>query len=173
MSGLHFLSSQDFSIQKGQSGNILCTSIPGFSLILFYSTHCKFCKDLIPIFKRLPGSISGCQFGMTNVSHNKDVVRASKNTVAPLKYVPYMILYIDGKPFMIYKGPHDGNEIRRFIIDVANNIQKKQEFSKSATIKKSSKNIPEYCTGVPICGDGDDVCYLNETEAYTDRTEKR
>lgn len=173
MSGLNFLSHQDFTVKKGVNGDILCTSIPGFSLILFYSTHCSFCKKLIPVFKKLPGTINGCQFGIINVSQNKETIRMSKATIAPLKYVPYIILYINGKPFMIYKGPHDENELRRFVIDVANNIQKKQQFVKTATIKKLKKAIPEYCTGVPICGEEDGICYLSELEAYEDRTTTR
>lgn len=173
MSGLLFLSSQDFEINKGQKGNLMCTKIQGFSLILFYSTHCEYCQTLIPIFKKLPGTINGCQFGMMNVSQNKDAVRMSKETIAPLQYVPYIVLYINGKPFMVYKGPHDTTEISNFVMDVANNIQKKQQFSKTATINKKGKNIPEYCTGIPLCGDNKNVCYLEEATAYTDRTIKK
>ena len=49
MSGLLFLTNDDFVLNKGTKGNILCTSIQGFSLILFYSTQCPHCKSLIPI----------------------------------------------------------------------------------------------------------------------------
>ena len=77
MSGLLFLTSQDFQIQKGVKGPILCTNIQGFSLILFYSTQCTHCQTLIPIFKILHGAIGGCQFGMINVSHNKQCVLMS------------------------------------------------------------------------------------------------
>ena len=31
---------------------------------------------------------------------------------------------------MVYKGPSDENEIKNFVIEVANNVQKKQQFSK-------------------------------------------
>ena len=68
MSGLLFLAIEDFVLSKGTKGNILCTSIPGFSLILYYSTQCPHCQTLIPIFKKLPGSINGCQFGIINIS---------------------------------------------------------------------------------------------------------
>ena len=60
--GLLFLSANDLTVQKGARGNILCNSIPGFSLILFYSTQCQYCQNLIPIFKSLPGTVGGCQF---------------------------------------------------------------------------------------------------------------
>ena len=131
MSGLLFLSSDDFSVDKGNKGNILCHSIQGFSLILFYSTQCVHCQNLIPLFKKLPGTIGGCQFGMINVSSNKQCVQMSKDTIAPISYVPYIVLYIQGKPFMRYSGPHDGSEIKRFVLEVANKVQSKQKFNKS------------------------------------------
>ena len=70
MSGLLFLNFSDY-FAKCSKGNIMCTSIPGFSLIL-YSTQCQYCKSFIPLFKKLPGTLGGCQFGMINVSHNKN-----------------------------------------------------------------------------------------------------
>ena len=165
MSGLLFLTSEDFIVNTGSKGDILCHNIPGFSLILFYSNQCKFCETLKPIFKRLPGTIGGCQFGMINVSMNKKCVQLSKNTVAPIKYVPYVVLYIQGKPFMRYNGPHDGEEIKRFVIEVANKVQSKQKFSEDK-VKDDKKGIPEYTIGHPLCGKDDRVCYLDFSEAY-------
>ena len=158
MSGLLFLSSEDFSVVKGNKGNILCHSIPGFSLILFYSTQCVHCQNLIPLFKKLPGTIGGCQFGMINVSSNKQCVQMSKDTIAPISYVPYIVLYIQGKPFMRYNGPHDAEEIKRFVIEVANKIQSKQPFS-SENVKEpqNGKGIPEFCIGKPLYGQDDDA----------------
>jgi hypothetical protein len=170
MSGLLFLSSDDFSVVKGNKGNILCHSIPGFSLILFYSTQCVHCQNLIPLFKKLPGTIGGCQFGMINVSSNKQCVQMSKDTISPISYVPYIVLYIQGKPFMRYNGPHDAEEIKRFVIEVANKIQSKQTFS-SENVKEpqNGKGIPEFSIGKPLCGQDDDVCYLNFNDAYNDK----
>jgi hypothetical protein len=166
MSGLLFLTSEDFTISKGTKGNILCHSIPGFSLILFYSTQCEHCQLLIPIFKKLPGTIGGCQFGMVNVGANKAVVRMSKETIAPITYVPYIVLYINSKPFMSYRGPHDAGEIRRFVFEIAQKVNSKQKFSDEAAIKEDPRGgIPAYTIGHPLCGD--DVCYLEFDEAYS------
>ena len=88
MSGLLFLTTEDFNIQRGVKGHIMCTMIQGFSLILFYSTECQHCQSLIPIFKRLPGSVGGCQFGMINVSHNKQTVIMSRDTIAEDEVIP-------------------------------------------------------------------------------------
>lgn len=165
MSGLLFLSSEDFTVQRGVKGDILCHNIQGFSLILFYSTHCQYCQDIIPVFKTLPGTVGGCQFGMVNVSTNKSCVEQSQSTIAPIKYVPYIVLYINGKPFMVYKGPSSAEEIKKFIIDIANNLQQRQQFSSTEKKENTQEGIPAYTIGKPICGN-DKVCYLDFTKAY-------
>lgn len=170
MSGLLFLTSDDFGIQRGTKGPILCTNIQGFSLVLFYSTQCSYCQSLIPIFKRLPGSVGGCQFGMINVSHNKQCVLMSRQTIAPIKEVPYIVLYVNGKPYMRYRGPHDPREIGRFIVEVAQKVQANQSFAKDdKRIKEDPRGgIPAYTIGHPLIGQGPDdkVCYLEFDNAY-------
>lgn len=168
MSGLLFLSSDDFSIQKGTKGNIMCHSIPGFSLILFYSTQCEHCQNLIPIFKSLPGSIGGCQFGMINVSTNKQCVLMSRETIAPIKVVPYMLLFINGRPYMRYQGPYDKNEIIQFVLEISQKVQTKQQFS-SEKVKEdpTGAGIPAYTLGIPLRGGkSEKVCYLEFDNAY-------
>jgi hypothetical protein len=174
MSGLLFLSSEDFTINKGTKGNILCHTIPGFSLILFYSTQCEHCQKLIPIFKKLPGTIGGCQFGMVNVSANKSLVKMSKETIAPITYVPYILLFIAGRPFMRYSGPNDINEIRRFVFEVSQKVNSKQKFSEEQ-VKEDPRGetIPAYTIGIPLYGDNEERTYLEFDEAYTAERKKK
>ena len=168
MSGLLFLTTDDFSIQRGVKGPIMCiNNMQGFSVILFYSTECQHCQSLIPIFKRLPGSVGGCQFGMINVSHNKHSVIMSRNTIAPIKVVPYIVLYINGKPHMRYNGPYVAEEIGRFIVEVAKKVQSQDTSEKDERIKEESRDgIPAYTIGHPLCGPDDKVCYLEFDDAY-------
>ena len=167
MSGLLFLTSEDFNTQRCVKGPIMCTNIQGFSLILFYSTECTHCQSLIPIFKRMPGSVGGCQFGMINVSHNKQCVMMSRNTIAPIKVVPYIVLFINGKPHMRYNGPYVAEEIGRFIVEVARSVQKEETTEKNEKIKEDPRGgIPAYTIGHPLCGSDDNVCYLDFDEAY-------
>jgi hypothetical protein len=152
----------------------MTTNIPGFSLILFYSTQCEHCQSLIPIFKQLPGTVGGCQFGMVNVNHNKQCIIMSRETIAPIKVVPYIILYINGKPYMRYQGPHDSKEISRFIVEVSQKVQTRQTFTKkeedikdNVQQQKPKGGIPAYTIGKPLYGDDDEnVCYLEFNNAY-------
>ncbi len=185
MSGLLFLSTDDFHIVKDTKGDVMCNNIPGFSLLLFYSTHCNHCVKLIPIFKQLPGSVGGCNFGMLNVSQNKQCVIMSRQTIAPINVVPYIVLFVDGKPYMRYKGPHEHKEIARFVIEVSQNIQSSNEQRRMTPVKpqslptdnpvqqpkiekmKNGEKIPAYSTGRPLCGGSDNnVCYLTFSNAY-------
>lgn len=165
-SGLLFLSEEDFFIAKGTKGNILCHKIPGISLVLFYSTQCIHCQKLIPMFKGLPGTVGGCQFAMINVQTNKNCVIKSNETIAPIKYVPFIVLYVQGKPFMRYDGPYDQNTIKRFIIEVADKIHKKQSFMGHTNVKHDDRSIPKYSIGKPLYGEREDICYLEFNKAY-------
>ena len=131
MSGLLFLTTADFHIENGVKGSLLCHNISGFSLILFYSMQCEYCQKLLPDFRKLPGLIGGCQFGMLNIIKNKDIISAASKTIAPLEYVPFIILYANGKPFMKYEGAHDVQSIRNFINYYwsKENIKKRYKFS--------------------------------------------
>lgn len=173
MSGLLFLTADDFSLITDDNNNsIMINNIPNFSLILFYSTHCQHCQNIIPIMKQLPGTISGCQFGMINVSKNKKTVRMSKNTITPLTYVPYIILYYNKRPYMRYDGDiNDINEIQNFVKDVAESILQQVNIQKGDDNNQTSDdyhiNIPEYCIAKPITGGGhENICYINFSDAY-------
>jgi thioredoxin-like negative regulator of GroEL len=169
MSGLLFLQAGDFSVQAGSKGDILCNSIRGISLILFYSTRCQYSQALIPIFKGLPGTIGGCQFGMINVTNERDIITMSSSTVAPIQYVPLIIMFVNGKPFIRYDGPHEGSEIRKFLVEVTSKLQTKDKFfsdsARDAAKGHNSRGIPEFTVGYPLFGQEDDF-YLEFDEAY-------
>ena len=173
MSGCNYLSSQDFQVVDDVKGRLLCNKIRGLSLILFYSTNCKFCDKLVPIFKSLPGTINGCQFGIINVSVNKPVIVLSNQTITKIEYVPYIMLYVNGKPFMTYDDIPDASKLRAFISDTSKQLQMKQSFLNTKNVIASSEKdgrtgkkrvVKGYTTGQPICAGG--VCYLDNTTCY-------
>lgn len=141
MNGLLFLTEKDFGKGITASGKNVITlpTISGFSLVLFYSTQCENCKELIPIFKKLPGKIGGCQFGIINIIQNKKVIHMCKNTVTPIKYVPFMLLFFKGKPYMKYNGPYDIDEIARFVMDVSSKVMKSGKITMGGNISKDEE----------------------------------
>ena len=125
MSGILFLGNDDFCVRAGEKGNMLCmTGWKGLTLVMFYSKECTFCGTLITKFKQLPTIVNGCKFGMVCVNRNMDVVEKSKNTISPIEYVPDVILFVDGVPYIRYDGPHEIDSIRNFIFNVYERLQK-------------------------------------------------
>jgi thioredoxin-like negative regulator of GroEL len=192
MNGLLFLSSDDFYIDQQPSGALLNSKLDqGLFLVLFYSTQCQYCARILPIFKQLPSAIHGCAFGIMNVSNHIRTIYDSRKTIAPIDYVPYIVLYLNGMPCYKYKGPADIYEIQQFIFKMSSHLQTKQEFvpqslrtgagrppNHQETVqqpankqKETMKTIPEYTIGIPYCEDG--VCYLDFDEAYLLQSENR
>ena len=91
----------------------------------------------------------------------------SRSTIAPIKVVPYIVLYINGKPHMRYNGPYVAEEIGRFIVEVARKVQSQDTTEKDQTSKEDHRDgIPAYTIGHPLCGPDDKVCYLEFDDAY-------
>lgn len=126
MNGILFLNTQDFTIRNGEKGKLLCLQYEsnGLTLVLFYSKECKFCDNLINKFKQLPSAIHGCQFAMVNVNRNMDLVEQSKSTIVPLEFVPDVILFVNGLPYMRYDGAHEISAIRDFILHIYKTLEK-------------------------------------------------
>lgn len=128
MSGILFLNADDFVMKKAEKGNLLCLNydIQGLSLVLFYSNECQHCNKLMVKYKQLPFNINGCQFTMININKpdNRRIVQSSNHTIVPITYVPDILLYVDGVPYMRYDGPHEIHSIKAFILDVYQQLQK-------------------------------------------------
>lgn len=164
MTSLLFLDNDDFYIQQG----MLSHSIKGISLLMFYANECSYSHKIAPIFKQLPRVINGCQFGLVNLSMNPGIIDMSQSTILPIEYVPLIVLYNNGTPYIKYDGEGTLEGLTQFVIDVSNHIYEDtfhdnysgEEPSSSATSSTSAtkqRKIPEYSYGIPLCAGG--VCY--------------
>ena len=195
-SGIFFFNTDDFFLKDGSKGKLLGLKgqVNGLHLILFYSKECKFCDKFLAQFKQLPNLILGCKFAMVNINQNREIVEMSKNTLAPISYVPDVILYVNGLPYIRYDGPSEMQNIKDFIVDVYQKLQKTSFLNESHNNnsmmdpnqnrnvpnqsipyetngfqKGGAEKIPEYTIGKPLCGSSKDVygkCYLNFDSAY-------
>lgn len=178
-----FLTNEDFYIEQINASKLLFTNIRGVSVVMFYSTKCVHCQSLIPIFKTLPRMIPNCQFGMVNIDLYKQVIAMSRETIDPIKFVPYIVFYANKRPIIKYSGPHNLNEIVRFVTEVSKTLSSQQFFQKETqkgekkSPQKDEVRIPEYTTGIPCTAghhkndethiSNDDICYVTDLEAYT------
>ena len=187
MNGILFLGEEDFVLRRGEQGNLLslAADVRSLVLILFYSNECPHCDNLINKFKQLPQLLNGCLFAMVNVNRNMSLVEKSQNTVAPITFVPDVILYVNGNPYIRYDGPHEISNIRDFIYDIYQKMQK-TAFMENQQSRPPSQpetggvaptmnqqppqqpEIPAYTIGKPISGEwkSDRHCYLNFQSAY-------
>jgi thiol-disulfide isomerase/thioredoxin len=195
-SGIFFFNSDDFTLRETAKGKLLALEgqSKGLNLILFYSKECQFCDKFLAQFKQLPNLILGCKFAMVNINQNKEIVNMSKNTLAPITYVPDVILYVNGLPYIRYDGPSEMQHIKDFIVDIYQKLQKTSFLQEQQNMSQSGENadhsqklsdgksigfanqgetsqndIPEYTIGKPLSGSSKDVygkCYLNFDSAY-------
>lgn len=183
MSGILFLGNDDFHLRQGDQGLLLtlASEIKGLTLVLFYSKECPYCDNLINKFKQLPNHINGCTFAMVNINRNMSVVDRSKSTVAPITYVPDLILFVNGAPYVRYDGAHDIQLIKEFIFNIYQKIQKtafieSQSQNQTAAVGQSryppSQEGPQRGPGIkhapPAANDpSNKTDHSNEIPAYT------
>lgn len=134
-------------------------------MILFYSKKCDKCVNLLPLFKLLPQKINGCIFGISNVSvDGKKVLMMSEQTISKIEYLPYIVMYNDGKPFMEYRGDRTIEGIVQFVQEVNQYLSKQQQFSKGQVCQGGAPGVQAWCpVGKPLT---DDVCYISFKDAY-------
>ena len=171
MNSLVSLTQQDFGIRLGTRGQILCTNVDGLFFVLFYDHQCQFCQHIFPVFNQLSQTIRGCRFGAVNVRQNMNIPKMSLQTIAPIRYVPFIIVYWNGKPYMQYDGERSYEALKNFAIQVGQTVAQRRFKHFVAGVAQQPHNvgkpIPAYTVGKPLCGEGDDVCYLEFNEAYS------
>ena len=151
----------DFFISQAPRGKILTTNKPGFTLILFYSHVCKYCRELLPVFRQqIPSTLKGCQYADINVSDQSAIIHLSKQTIMPIQEVPFLVLYVNGKPFRRFSGNFGAREIIEFVMGSCQEIKAHSQNTGDGN-EIERKKIHPATEGHPICGD-DLAIYLQE-----------
>jgi hypothetical protein len=169
MNSIIRLQSSDMYLDQGTKGPILCNGIKGLSLVMFYSSiRCKISEALFPRFKYLPQMINGCKFCVLNIIDHPDVIGMSEQTIAPIRAVPYIVFYVNGKPFLQYDDEPTLEKLANFVTYSMKLLESKKSFiDKGAKIES---DIPGYCTNKPYldfkCDSETNFCYLTYSDAY-------
>lgn len=170
MNNFYYLTHDDFSIdENGMKGPVLCLNAEGIFVVLFHADQgrCVHCEEAIPEFKKLPKMFPQVLFGMCNMNKYPQVYSMSKKTIVPFKYVPYIILYYNGRPFMRYEGDNKVVDLAEFVQEVLSRIDSAKTFIDKKGFKLESEQ-PVY-GGIPfnvVCDEDKGVCYFTTTEVY-------
>jgi hypothetical protein len=170
MNNLTFLSSRDFAVDKAPKGLVLVNNQKGIMFCMFHAdpAKCPFCEEAIPEFKRLASKMPSVKFGLININRDKEVWVMSTKTIAPIDRVPYMILYLNGRPLMRYDGEKTLDKMMKFLDDVVSRLNNKKDFYENKNFKFESDipvfvNTPQFNV---ICDDQNGVCYVKSDAAY-------
>lgn len=147
-SSLLYLTPKDFVIKQSEKGYSLTHRINGVSMVLFYSKTCHFCDNLIPMYKTLPGKVQGIHFAMANVSADeKRLEKMAEATVTPIRYVPYIVFYINGEYYMEYRGPKTVDSLARAAYEISTRAISGKDFSTGKICTSTSTGLAGYCVG--------------------------
>jgi hypothetical protein len=174
--GLFYLTDKEFSLQpsssnlpgmlpaQGQSAKQydLVHRIPGITVVFFYSISCKVCSGLLNAFKSLPGKVNGVNFAVANVSINHmRIQQMSEASVTPIRYVPYIVIYVNGKYYLEYRGPKNIDSIARAVYEIAMKVQSGQDFSQGKVCNTNTGG-QGYCVDGYNQEEDNQVCSYDE-----------
>ena len=178
MNNLYHLTSNDFYIEPTADGKkVMCMDSRGLFLVMFHANpdRCQHCEETLPEFRKLPQRMGNCKFALVNLNANPDLVKMSKMTKAPIEYVPFIVLYVNGRPFLKYEGDRTLPAFMEFLQEVMQKLQSKQSFIENKNYKIESE-IPPYTVGIPysvVCDNDKGICYLSTSEAYKSAPPRR
>lgn len=158
------------------TGDLICKHVPRYPvLVLFHQPACTHCPAAINVFYSLAQTERRIALGLVNVAQKGGVlVRRTSRSNFPLKYVPYLVLFINGVAVGAYKQKLTLDGLREFIGQSLAQGPARDRFSARQQPDEGVKPQPPVeassgattTLGVPVCDD-DDVCYLVYDDAYS------
>lgn len=170
-----------FKKMKGNRGYILgIPNATNLTLLMFYSDRCEYCEQAMPELVKLNNVLRQnnlpIQVAICNVGENPQVIQEAQQTVDPIKYVPYMIIYQRDRPYLRYNGKKIAQEMFSYLMEVLKRVDTRQQFvnasqsSQAAAAQDDEESSSAYQSGIPynmVCQDG--MCYLTTEEVHTGR----
>lgn len=170
-SGIIELNAESFRKIKGNRGYVLgIPNAQNLTLVMFYSLQCAYCDQAMPELDKLskfllenniPVNIAIC-----DIMKHKTVIQESADTVDPIKFVPYMPIYLGEKPYLRYNGKKTAEEMLNYLIEVLKRVDTRQKFVQSRP-QEQEEEQQVGSEGIPynvVC-EGD-VCYVTQDEIF-------
>ena len=176
MTILH-LNSKHFDITESKNNNkILSCTLPGLVFVFFYVDYvdpnrmkkCDNCELLKPEFERLSKKLekSYFTFAAVNLNTHADIAKKSMQTKIKINYVPYLILFVDGVPYLRYDSTGASDQMEYFLsIALKECMQKgyKPTVSSGASTVTADETPAYKSGGIPyniLCDKNTGLCYL-------------
>lgn len=151
---IYMINGNSFQVVKRPDTNKPTLAIKqrhGTTLILFYSTTCQYCHEMMNKFEELSTIISNCVFATCNIGDNMEVAEQSQYTDTPITYVPLLVLYINGLPYVRFNGDEDVPTLRDIITKTTNELTH-QISSASASPAQQQERANRPYDGNPLRG---------------------
>jgi thiol-disulfide isomerase/thioredoxin len=174
------LSAESFKKIKGNRGHVLgLLNAQNLTLVMFYSMQCTFCDQAMPELSKLSRFLREhnmpVQVAVCDVSKNKRVIQESADTVDPIKYVPYLTIYLRDRPYLRYNGRKVAEEMLNYLVEVLKRVDTRQQFVQPQRQPQEEEETPAGpSVGIPynvVC-EGD-VCYLTQDEVFGGKPKKK
>lgn len=168
------LNADAFRKLKGSKGYVLgIPNAENLTLLMFYSTQCEYCDQAMPELARLSRHLREnnlpIQVAVCDVGKNRAVIKEAADTVDPIKYVPYTVIYLKDKPYVRYNGNKVAEEMFKYLIEVMRRIDTRQQFVRADSRQEEEdkdEEQPQSGLGVPYnMVTEQSVCYLTNEEA--------
>lgn len=173
------LNHNSFKKMKGNRGYVLgIPNATNLTLLMFYSDRCEYCEQAMPELVKLNNVLQNnklpIQVAICNVGENPQIIQESQQTVDPIKYVPYMIIYQRDRPYLRYNGKKIAQEMFSYLMEVLKRVDTRQQFvnasQSSQAAAQEEDDSSAYQSGIPynmVCQEG--MCYLTTEEVHTGR----
>jgi hypothetical protein len=178
-----YLGEQDFYVDKGTKGNVICCTQKGVLFVMFQADPgvCQYCELAKPEFMQLPQIIGGAKFALCNLSKCPNLVQLSYQTITPLNKVPLFILFVNGRPFMNYSGEKQIKHFAEFMQNVLQRLSQQSGLQNISGGAAGGNNLESERTayGIPYDFDYEEVnstnvgincengvCYITSKDAY-------
>lgn len=112
------LTPKDFNIIKTIKGDLVEYLHKELTVVLFYKNEegIEYSTEFKRVFTDIEDNIDlECKFAYINVDKYPEQLEMASKTKTPIHYVPYVVIYAQGRPYMSYSGKIESVEIVRLI----------------------------------------------------------
>lgn len=127
--GIYNLGIQNFQVGGGGGKRTLNLQTREPMVLCFFKQQgCPACTAFEPIFAQLSKMDPSVSYGICDLSgQNRDIIRMSQGTTSTITAVPFLVMYVHGKPFAVFRGKKNIPSLRSFIDKVRGMMSQRRQ----------------------------------------------